>query len=189
MRKWFKYITQKNKSDFKDHLEFTNYQLFKNDKFNKGKLDFNYFIQSELNQKLYNYLKNSLKNKKTISIGSGWGNLELFLSENCDIVASDINQLYVNFHKENTKLRYIFFNILSLTDVEKFKNKFDQIIVPGIVYLFDNDNLNIFFSNLKKISKKNADIYLFFRSRDSFVMKIISKLSVSHPTQTPVRMR
>ena len=89
------------------------------------------------------------------------------------MIASDIVEEYVNFHKTNTKLNYIKFDILEENINIDFRNKYEQIVVNNIEYLFDQNQLQKSLINLSLIAKKDADIYIIFRSKDSFLIKII----------------
>ena len=62
---------------------------------------------------------------------------------------------------------------MDITEKKEFYNNFEQVIVNNIEYLFDQDQIQKCIRNVHKISKKNADIFFVFRSRDSFIIKII----------------
>ncbi len=167
MRNWFKYTLEDRKDKkFSSVLDFTSHQIKKDyselDKFFK----FTYF-NTDFSQCIFNYLEKNLYGKN-LSIGSGWGHLEYHLSKKFDVTASDINDEYPKY---NNKIKYIIINIIS----EKFKidNKFDNIFAPGIIYLFDERELNIFFDNIKKTLNDNGNFYLFFRSNDGFFINFL----------------
>ena len=167
MRDWYKYsLEDSDVKKFTSALDYTSYQirkdyseldkLFEFDFFNK---DFSKYIYNNLSQKL---------SGKNLSIGSGWGHLEYHLSKKFDITASDINKEYANY---NTKVNYIITDILSKEFISNIK--YDNAFAPGIIYLFNNDELNIFFENVKKTLKDNGNFYLFFRSKDSFFINFL----------------
>ena len=167
MRNWFKYtLEDKKDKKYSTVLDFTSHQIKKDysdlDKFfeftNFNK-DFSQYIFNYLNKKLYG---------KNLSVGSGWGHLEYHLSKKFDVTASDINDEYPKYNK---KIKYIIIDIIS----EKFKidDKFDNVFAPGIIYLFDEKELNIFFNNIKKTLNNNGNFYLFFRSSDGLFINFL----------------
>ncbi len=89
------------------------------------------------------------------------------------IVASDNEDQYVEFHKNNTNLNFIKLDIL---DLENHNFNFDQIVVNNIEYLFDSQQLKKCIKNISKISKPGAKIFVIFRSRDGFLIKIIDHI-------------
>jgi len=175
MRNWYKFlILDKIDKNNNNRFLFTNYQLIQNNKNFKDIFNFENFKKNELFFKQYKFLKNNLDpNKKTLFIGSSWGETEFFLKDKFNIVASDSEEQYVEFHKKNTNLNYIKFNIL---DLENHKFKYDQIVVNNIEYLFDDQQLKMSIENISKISKTGAKVFVIFRSRDGFVIKIIDQI-------------
>lgn len=172
MRNWYKFlISDKFSKDVKNRFLFTNYQLIeKNENFKKI-FNFENFEKNELFLKQFNFLKDNLDpNKKTLFIGSSWGETEFFLKDKFQIVASDNEDQYIEFHKNNTDLNFIKLDIL---DLEKHNFSFEQIVVNNIEYLFDNQQLKKSIENISKISKPGARIFVIFRSRDGFLIKII----------------
>ena len=89
------------------------------------------------------------------------------------MVASDVEDQYVEFHKNNTDLNFIKLNIL---DLKNHNLCYEQIVVNNIEYLFDNKELKICIENISKISKPGARIFVIFRSRDGFLIKIIDQI-------------
>lgn len=175
MRKWYKFlIFNKNNEDIKnieDRFLFTNYQLIQNNKNLKDNFNFENFKKNQVFFKQYNFLKNNLDpNKETLFIGSSWGEVEFFLKDKFKIIASDIEDQYVEFHKNNTDLNFIKLNIL---DIENQNLEYEQIVVNNIEYLFDNQEMKTCIENISKISKPGARIFVIFRSRDSFLIKFI----------------
>lgn len=175
MRKWYKFlISNKYNLDIKDRFLFTNYQLIQNNPNFKDMFNFENFKKNELFEKQYNFLKNNLdSNKETLFIGSSYGQTEFFLKDKFKVVASDVDDLYVEFHKNNTDLNFIKLNIL---DIKNQNLKYEQIVVNNIEYLFDNYQLKTCIENIYKISKPSAKIFVIFRSRDGFLIKFIDQI-------------
>jgi hypothetical protein len=175
MRTWYKFlILDKFNRDIKDRFLFTNYQLIKNNKIFEDIFNFDNFKKKETFFKQYNFLKNNLDpNKETLFVGSSWGGAEFFLKDKFKIIASDSEDKYVEFHKNNTDLNFIKLNIL---DLENQNLKYEQIVVNNIEYLFDNYQLKKCIENIKKISKPGARIFVIFRSRDGFLIRIIDQI-------------
>jgi len=175
MRKWYKFlISNKFNKDIEDRFLFTNYQLIDNNKNIKDIFRFENFKKNEVFFKQYNFLKNNLDpNKETLFIGSSWGECEFFLKDKFKILASDIEDQYVEFHKNNTDLNFIKLNIL---DLENQNLKYEQIVINNIEYLFDNHQLKKCVENISKISKPGTRIFVIFRSRDGFLIKIIDQI-------------
>jgi len=175
MRNWYKFlISEKLNEGFKNRLLFTNYQLIEKNKNFKDIFDFDNFKKNELFLKQFNFFKNNLdQNKKTLFIGSSWGETEFFLKDTFNIVASDNVDQYVEFHEKNTNLNFIKLNIL---DLKNQNFNFEQIVVNNIEYLFDNQQLKKCVENISKISKPGARIFVIFRSRDGFLIKIIDHI-------------
>ena len=175
MRKWYKFlISNEYNEDIKDRFLFTNYQLIQNNKNFKDILNFENFKKNQVFFKQYNFLKNNLDpDKKTLFVGSSWGEVEFFLKDKFKIVASDYEDQYVEFHKNNTDLNFIKLNIL---DIENQNLKYEQIVVNNIEYLFDNQELKTCIENISKISKPGAKIFVIFRSRDGFLIKFIDQI-------------
>ena len=175
MRNWYKFIiSEKLNEGFKNRLLFTNYQLIEKNENFKDIFDFDNFKKNELFLKQFNFLKNNLdQNKKTLFIGSSWGETEFFLKDTFNVVASDNVDQYVEFHEKNTNLNFIKLNIL---DLKNQNFNFEQIVVNNIEYLFDNQQLKKCVENISKISKPGARIFVIFRSRDGFLIKIIDHI-------------
>ena len=174
MRIWNKYYLKKQESNELSIQEYTAYQLKISKELDDKNFDFNNFNKS-FNKETYNYLIDKLYGD-CLSIGSGKGHLEYHLSKKHNITATDINK---DFIKYNDKINFKFFDIVNSSE-EGFKilGKFDCIFVPSLIYAFNDDQLNIFFSNLKKLIKNDGNIYVFFRSRDSFITNIIDNILI-----------
>ena len=175
MRKWYKFlISNKFNKDIEDRFLFTNYQLIDNNRNIKDIFRFENFKKNEVFFKQYNFLKNNLDpNKETLFIGSSWGECEFFLKDKFKILASDNEDQYVEFHKNNTDLNFIKLNIL---DLENQNLKYEQIVINNIEYLLDNHQLKKCVENISKISKPGTRIFVIFRSRDGFLIKIIDQI-------------
>ena len=177
MRNWYKFLISDKynlKKEIDDRFLFTNYQLIENNKNFKDIFNFENFKKNKLFLKQYNFLKKNLDpSKETLFIGSSWGESEFFLKDKFKIIASDSEDKYVEFHKNNSDLTFIKLNILDL----KNKNlKFEQIVINNIEYLFDSQQLKMCIKNISKISKVGAKIFVIFRSRDGFLIKIIDEI-------------
>jgi hypothetical protein len=171
LKVWYKYTLNKETKKI-GRLKFTFEQL----KINKIRddllFDFNYFKQSH-SKPIYDYLIKKLHGR-CLSIGSGIAHLEYHLAKKFNIIPTDINDSFINFNK---KIKIKKFNILSCNnkDIKKL-GKFDCIFIPNIEYLFTNEQLKKKFSNLKKLSNKNTDIFFCFRSRYTFVTNFIDHI-------------
>jgi hypothetical protein len=175
MRNWYKYlILDKFIKNIDDRFLFTNYQLIDNNRNFKDIFNFENFKKNKVFFKQYNFLKNNLDSgKETLFIGSSWGESEFFLKDKFKITASDSEDKYVEFHKNNTDLNYIKLNILNL---ENQNLQYEQIVINNIEYLFDNNQLEECIRNISKISKTGAKIFIIFRSRDGFLIKLIDQV-------------
>ena len=105
--------------------------------------------------------KNLPKNKKLklLDIGCANGELIYFLNKNLKNIEfygidirADLLKVAKNYCKETT------FKKIDINSEFEFKEKFDIIICSGVMGVFDN--LDLFFKNLKKLSKKQTVIYL-----------------------------
>jgi 2-polyprenyl-3-methyl-5-hydroxy-6-metoxy-1,4-benzoquinol methylase len=175
MRNWYKFkISDKIITDINERLIFTNYQLIQKNKNFKDILNFENFKKNQIFFKQYNFLKNNLDpDKETLFIGSSWGETEFFLKDKFKVLASDIEDQYIKFHKNNTDLNFIKLNIL---DIENQNLEYEQIVVNNVEYLFDNQEMKTCIENISKISKPGAKIFVIFRSRDGFLLKFIDQI-------------
>lgn len=173
MRYWFDYLPKKVNINTLDRLEYTNEQLIENNKNYEERFIFDKFKNYELSRKTYNYFQRNLGKKTTFFIASSWGWVEFFLSKNFSLIASDVGEKYVNFHKDNEHLKYIKFDILNISENKEYNNKFEQVVINDIVHLFDQDQIRKCIKNIHNITKEDADVFFIFRSRDSFLIKII----------------
>ena len=78
------------------------------------------------------------------------------MSKKFDVTASDINKEYLKY---NNKIKYIIIDIVS----QKFEinDTYNNIFAPGIIYLFNEKELNIFFNNIRRILDDDGNFYLF----------------------------
>ncbi len=173
MRDWHKYLIRENNFSNNDRFDFTDEVLLRNFKNFKYKFKFKHFKKDQLNFTIYNFFKKELDHKKTLFIGSGWGWVEYFLNSKKQIIASDIREEYIQYHKKNTKLNYKKIDILNQNTKKGLINKYDRIVVNNIEYLLNKNQLKTCIRNLSKILKKNGDLFFIFRSRDGFVQRLI----------------
>jgi 2-polyprenyl-3-methyl-5-hydroxy-6-metoxy-1,4-benzoquinol methylase len=173
MRDWYDFILKKGNKNTLNRFEYTDEVLIYNQRNFKENFNFDSFKKNEHGFKTYSYLKNKLKKKQIFFVGSSWGWVEFFLSKEFPLIASDINENYVNFHKNNSKFEYIKFDILEEKIEKHLENKFEQVVVNNIEYLFDQNQMQKCLYNLSKIIKKDGDMFFMFRSKDSLLIKII----------------
>ena len=174
MRNWYKYFFSDKKTNFNDRFLFTNYQLVKNKKKFKDIFNFEKFKHDVVFFKQYNFLRNNLDaSKEVLFVGSSWGVSEFFLKDKFKVTASDIENEYVKFHKNNTNLNYI---KLDISNLKNQNFKYEQIVINNIEYLFDDDELKRLIQNISKISKIKTKIFVIFRSRDGFLIKLIDQI-------------
>ena len=123
------------------------------------------------------YFKKHLnKKQKIFCIGSGWAHMEYFLSDTFRIVASDYDQKYVDFFQNKRRKNFQYFKHNILLNNQKVRNEnYNQVIINNIEYLFNDKQMNTSLKNIKKLSKKSTNFFYIFRSRDSFLIKIIDK--------------
>ncbi len=172
-RKWFKYSYSKYEINTNDRFRLTDFHLIDTNKNYQRNFNFDTFLKNELCRKIYNFLNNNLINEETLFLGSSWGWWEYFLQEKFKLIASDINDQYISYHKKNTNLEYQNIDILNENELENLKNKYLQIVVNNIEYLFDDNQLSKSIQNISKISKKGSRIIVIFRSRDGLIQRII----------------
>lgn len=174
MRRWYKYIfSNKIKENINDRFVFTNYTLiYDNDNF-EDNFNFEKFKKNKVFYKQYKFLNKSLdSDKETLFIGSSWGGSEFFLKDKFKLKASDVDDKYINYHKKNTDLNFINLDILNL---DNCNHKYEQIVVNNIEYLFDDNEMKKCIENTYKLSAPNAKIFVIFRSRDGFLIKLIDQ--------------
>lgn len=178
MRNWYKYTLKEKKINVSDRFEYTDFQLIEDHKNFKENYNFDIFKNNEQGIKTYEYLKKNLQNQETFFIGSSWGWLEFFLSKDFKLIASDINEKYISYHKTNSNLNYIKYDILNENFNDKLKFNFDQIVINNIEYLFDNSQMQIALKNISKLTNINSSIFLIFRSKDSYVINLIDNFFI-----------
>tara|TARA_A100001234_G_scaffold219008_1_gene228981 strand:- start:3425 stop:4228 length:804 start_codon:yes stop_codon:yes gene_type:complete len=173
MRKMFLYRLGINKST--NHPILNSFNELKIKKGDLSLFNYNYFKKTVYFE-IFKFLNKNLFGR-VISIGCGKGFLEYHLIKNKkNIIATDINKSFIKFNKK-IKIKYL--NILSKRNInfKKF-GKFDMIYLPGIIYLFNDSEVKLMFKNLKKISKKNTKIIIFFRSRYSLLVSFFENFIV-----------
>ena len=173
MKKMFLYRLGFNKSTI--HPILNSFEELKIQE--RDRLLYNYnFFSKTIYYEIYKYLDKKLFGR-ILSVGCGKGFLEYHLKKNKkNIIATDINKDFIKFNKR-IKIRYLDILSKKSTCFKKF-GKFDIIYLPGIIYLFKNNQIKLMFKNLKKISKKNTKIIIFFRSKDSLLVNFIEKFII-----------
>ena len=170
-RNWYKFDCFEENVAL-DRFDYADYVLAGSKHF-KERFDWENFSKNKMCLKIYSHLKNNLKKKDTLFIGSSWGWWEYFLNKELKVIASDVNKDYSDYHKKNTDLKYITLNILEEDPVKSINNKYDQVVVNSIDYLFDENQLDKSIKNLNKIVKNDGEVFVIFRSRDGLLQKII----------------
>lgn len=175
MRNWYKFlVSDKYLKNTENRFLFTNRQLIDEQKKIQDIFEFKNFKKNEIFFRQYCFLKDNLeRDKETLFIASSWGEAEFFLKDKFKVLASDSEDQYVEFHKNNTDLNFIKLNIL---DLENQNLNYQQIVVNNVEYLFDNKQLKKCIENISKISKPGARIFVIFRSRDGFLIRIIDQI-------------
>ena len=175
MRDWFDYTLKKKKINNFNRFKYNDNILINHDE--KKYFQLKEFRSLKNVSISFKYLNKVLKKKnKILSIGSGWGYLEFLLSKKFSITASDYNDHYVKFHKKNNSKNFKYIKLDILKNKLPFqKNHFKQILINNIEYLLDNNQMNKCIKNLKKLGGKKTDYFFIFRSRDSFIIKLIEK--------------
>lgn len=173
MRSWFKYFISKKRINISNNrFLFTNYQLIKNQDITNPFI-FSKFKKNKTLFKQYIYFKKNLdRTKKVFFIGSSWGVTEFFLRKKLNVVASDVAKEYIKYHRKNTKLKFVKFDVLRS---KNSKIKYDQIVINNIEYLFNDNELKKCIKNVSRICKPNGNVYVVFRSRDSILVKFIDE--------------
>jgi hypothetical protein len=167
LRTWYKYtLEDADVKKFTSALDYTSHQIKKNNSELNKLFEFNFF-NKDFSKYIYDNLYQKLSGRN-LSIGSGWGHLEYHLSKKFEITASDINNEYKEYNK---KINYIITDIISKEFV--IDTKYDNAFAPGIIYLFNDEELDIFFKNVKKTINDNGNFYLFFRSKDSLFINFL----------------
>jgi hypothetical protein len=104
----------------------------------------------------YNFImKNVGKGDAILSLGSGRSIVEFFLKQQgyLHITCSDLMPSECN---KAIDLPFIILNILE----SPAPKKYDTVICLGIIYLFDNEQLEVFFTNVKKSLTENGILIL-----------------------------
>jgi hypothetical protein len=160
MRKWVKYTIDNSRKDgvaFKDKSRTaeehaTDMDWYHSDESYKSKESFLkkwYHHQDRSRIKTYNEFVQKYvdKNNKILSLASGRCAGELYLLEQgYNIVCSDLSEL--DIHRDAKQLflefRFLLLNVLKF----ELKENYDIITAFSLIYLFDDDELKLFFENV-----------------------------------------
>lgn len=129
MRYQYTYLPKKKNKNTSNRFQFTDEALIHDNKIIEERFKFDQLKKYQISIKTYNFLKKNMKKCHTLFVGSSWGWVEFFLSKSFPVIASDINQKYIDYHKKKGELEYIKFDILDASDIEKMNKKFSQIIL------------------------------------------------------------
>jgi hypothetical protein len=171
MRNWTKYIinysaNQVTKSaqdsSFLEHANAMEYYGENDATDNKydffNKYFFNYHTGRLLNYDKF-LRKHIKKSYRVLSVASGRSANELkLLEEGYDITCSDLEKLPSYENTKNLFPEYKFFTLNILR--QPADHKYDCLISLSLIYLFSNDQLDLFFSNLYKSCEENGCLIL-----------------------------
>ena len=133
------YLKDKRKVNTKEYFKFLHKILSKNRKINSSKV-------------------------KIIDIGCATGELIYFLKtkfKNANFYGLDVHPKLIKYAKKDPDLRDVDFSVGNIVDSPKknhFK-KFDVVLFIAVHSIWDD--IDVWFSNLKKYAKKGASIYIF----------------------------
>ena len=171
MRSWVKYqiddstdkvIKLNQDSSFSEHANAMGY--YEESELGKDKNDFfNKFYYNYHSGRLLNYnkfLKKHIKKSgRVLSIASGRSANELkLLEEGYNSTCSDLEKLPSYERAKNLFPEYDFFTLDILK--QSTEDKFDCLVSLSLIYLFSDERLDIFFSNLSKSCKENGSLIL-----------------------------
>ena len=75
--------------------------------------------------------------------------------------------------KVTEEINILHLDILTRDLDKRYKSQYDLIFVPGIIYLFNDDEVNSFFSNIGKMINEGGHLILCHRSLDTFWTRFI----------------
>ncbi len=171
MRSWVKYqidestnkvIRLNQDSLFFEHANAMHYH--KESELGEDKNDFfNKFYYNYHSGRLLNYnkflKKHIKKSDRVLSIASGRSANELkLLEEGYNITCSDLETLPSYERAKNLFPEYNFFTLDILK--QPAEDKFDCLVSLSLIYLFNDEQLDVFFSNLSKSCKENGALIL-----------------------------
>ncbi|NVK17834.1 MAG: hypothetical protein HWE30_03995 [Methylocystaceae bacterium] len=167
MRKWYKYYIcdskQNNSNDTQESSFEYHEQIMGGYHSTEHYNDKNSFFKYYYNGRYiswHTFISKRINNQNNIfSIASGRAITELkLIDEGHQITCSDLN--IPNAAKQSKALfpdlEYIRFNILT----DQFKKEYDSIICLSLIYTFDDEELDTFFSQVKTGLKKNSTLLL-----------------------------
>ena len=168
MKNWNKIIIDRS-NKIKKIYKPKNYKDFSNEmggydfsEYYKNKESFFTFYFTKRYLIWQKYLEKNLKpSEKTLSIASGRGINELTLiSKNFNIACSDLE--IPNCYEHSKKLfgNFNYFKLNILTDT--VNDNFNNIYSISACYIFSNQELEIFFTNVKKMLNKDGILILDF---------------------------
>jgi len=185
MRKWYKYSISRSSDDLPEaqiDSSFIEHSKTAGDyeadiAYEDKESFFNYHFYNYQTERLVNYsrfiVKHLNQDQTILSVASGRCATELYLSDNgYSITCSDLEILpsYEDTIKLFPDYRFITLNILEQsTDI-----KYDAIIVLSLIYVFDDEQLDIFFRNINRSLKKGGSLVLDSAgSPDNFLSYIV----------------
>lgn len=183
MRKWYKYelgFTSGNAQipidqNFSDHAAAMGGYDIDQSYSDENLLFKKYFFGFQYGrlERYYDFiLKNIPKDSKVLSIASGRGILEYYMKKNGyhSITCSDLE---TSVSCDTLGLDFVEMNILESASEESY----DAVICLSLIYLFDNEQLSIFFKNIQKKLKHGGLLILDSAgSPDTFFSHLINEV-------------
>jgi len=124
---------------------------------------------------LFSSIKSSLKNKKVLDVGAGYGRVSLEFAQQSAIVSSiDISQKMLNLLKQNAEILTLNNNIRTfrmLSDKFSLNNKFDIIICFGLLEHLSPHSRNTTIRNCFSHLKKSGQLYTIINNSDNLFLK------------------
>jgi len=133
------YLKDKRKEKTKEYFKFLHKILSKNKKINS-------------------------KKTKIIDIGCATGELIYFLKnkfENANYYGLDVHPKLIKYAKKDPDLKNVDFSVGNIVDTPKEKHfkKYDVVLFIAVHSIWDN--IDVWFTNLRKYGKKGSRIYIF----------------------------
>ncbi len=183
MQTWYKYSVVKdtvNQNNVTSHLDYVTISIPYPSVNDRKRMNFE--SASSLTQNIVSSLEVYFKknyDRKVISIGCAEADHErLFLMRNPKLrkywTLADFDKRSGEYLAQvDPDLDTAYFDVLSDKPDKAMVGKFDVAFIPGIIYLFDDVQMNIFFNNISSILKSNGSILLCHRSLETFWTRVI----------------